>query len=123
MSSDARPATAGPYTPVRRAGDWIVCSGQLGLEDGRPAAGVAAQVALAVASIERLLAGQGAALADVVKTTVLLVDIDDFATMNEAYMAAFGEHRPARTACAVQALPLGADVEIEAWAYAPTGEA
>ena len=52
-----------------------------------------------------------------VKTTVFLADIDDWPAMNEPYVAAFGDHRPARSAFAVAALPLGALVEIEAWAY------
>jgi 2-iminobutanoate/2-iminopropanoate deaminase len=52
----------------------------------------------------------------VVKTTVFLADIADYAGMNEAYTAAFGDHRPARSAFAVAALPLGARVEVEAWA-------
>ena len=51
------------------------------------------------------------------KTTVFLTDMADFSTMNEAYVAAFGDHRPARSAFAVAGLPLGALVEIEAWAY------
>ena len=60
--------------------------------------------------------GEGASLASVVKTTVFLTDMADFAVMNKAYVAAFGDHRPARSAVAVVALPLGAAVEIEAWA-------
>lgn len=111
----------GPYTPVVRAGDWLVCSGQLGLSDGRLADGVEAQVAQAVRNIEALLAGHGAGLDTVVKTTVFLADIGDYQPMNDAYVAAFGPHRPARSAFAVAALPLGAAVEIEAWAYSPAG--
>jgi 2-iminobutanoate/2-iminopropanoate deaminase len=53
----------------------------------------------------------------VTKTTVFLADIGDYGTMNEAYMAAFGDHRPARSAFAVSGLPLGALVEIEAWVW------
>jgi 2-iminobutanoate/2-iminopropanoate deaminase len=64
-----------------------------------------------------LLAGQGATLAAVAKTTVFLADIADYPAMNDAYTAAFGDHRPARSAFAVAGLPLGAQVEIEAWAY------
>ena len=59
----------------------------------------------------------GASLDDVVKCTVFLTDMGDFATMNEIYMAAFGDHRPARSAVAVTALPIGALIEVEAWAY------
>ena len=64
-----------------------------------------------------LLEAEGASLDDVVKTTVFLRHIGDYAAMNEAYIAAFGDHRPARSAVAVADLPLGALVEIEGWAY------
>jgi 2-iminobutanoate/2-iminopropanoate deaminase len=111
------PRPVGPYTPVVHAGGWLVCSGQLGLRDGTLAAGVGAQVTQAVANLAALLAGEGAALSAVVKTTVFLSDIADYPAMNDAYTAAFGDHRPARSAFAVAGLPLGALVEIEAWAY------
>ena len=108
----------GPYTPVVRAGDWLVVSGQLGLVDGALVeGGTASQLTQAIANLAALLAGEGASLNQVTKTTVFLADIDDYAAMNEAYMAAFGDHRPARSAVAVAGLPLGADVEIEAWAW------
>jgi 2-iminobutanoate/2-iminopropanoate deaminase len=108
----------GPYTPVLRAGDWLVCSGQVGLHDGQLVeGGVAAQTTQAVANVASLLAGEGASLTDVVKTTVFLTDIGDYAAMNDAYTAAFGTHRPARSAVAVAALPIGALVEVEAWAF------
>ena len=114
----AAPKPIGPYTPVARAGAWVICSGQLGLRDGALVeGGIAAQVARAVANIATLLAGEGAGLEAVVKTTVFLADIADFQLMNDAYVTAFGAHRPARSAFAVAALPLGALVEIEAWAY------
>ena len=108
----------GPYTPVVRSGEWIVCSGQLGMKDGALVdGGVAAETTQAVANLAGLLDSQGAALVDIVKTTVFLTDMDDFAAMNEAYVAAFGDHRPARSTIGVAALPLpGAVVEIEAWA-------
>jgi 2-iminobutanoate/2-iminopropanoate deaminase len=70
-----------------------------------------------VANIGDLLGGEGRSLADVVKTTVFLADIGDYPAMNEAYMGAFGDHRPARSAFAVAGLPLGALVEVEAWAH------
>jgi 2-iminobutanoate/2-iminopropanoate deaminase len=112
------PRPLGPYTPVVRAGGWLVCSGQLGLREGSLVeGGVGAQVTQAVANVDALLRREGAALSNVVKTTVLLSDIDDYAAMNEAYTAAFGDHRPARTAFAVAALPFGGLVEIEAWAW------
>lgn len=117
--SDASPSRpVGPYSPVVRAGEWLIVSGQLGLRDGSlVAGGVEAQLSQAIANLSTLLAAEGAGLASVVKTTVFLTDIADYAAMNSAYSAAFGEHRPARSAVAVAALPLGGSVEIEAWAW------
>jgi 2-iminobutanoate/2-iminopropanoate deaminase len=110
--------TVGPYSPVVRAGQWLICSGQLGLLDGALVeGGVAAQLTQAVSNMAALLAGEGSGLHDVVKTTVFLTDMADFGAMNDAYVAAFGDSRPARSAFAVVGLPLGALVEIEAWAY------
>jgi len=107
----------GPYTPIVRAGEWLVCSGQLGLRDGALVdGGVRDQTRQAIANLAALLAGEGAALADVVKTTVFLAHISDFALVNEVYVEGFGDHRPARSAIAVAALPMGGLVEIEAWA-------
>jgi 2-iminobutanoate/2-iminopropanoate deaminase len=107
----------GPYTPIVRAGEWLVVSGQVALKDGRLIDGdVAAQTAQAVANLRTLLQGAGARLDQVVKTTVFLAHIEDYAAMNEAYTAGFGDHRPARSAVAVAGLPLGALVEVEAWA-------
>jgi 2-iminobutanoate/2-iminopropanoate deaminase len=112
------PRPLGPYTPVVRAGDWVICSGQVGLRDGALVdGGVAAQVTQAVANLRTLLGGEGFGLEAIVKTTVFLADIADYPVMNDAYIAAFGDHRPARSAFAVAALPVGALVEIEAWAY------
>ncbi len=110
----------GPYSPIVRAGDLLVVSGQLGLLDGEMVAGgVAAETNQAVVNIGALLESEGAALTDVVKTTVFLRHMRDFPIMNEAYVAGFGDHRPARSAFAVAELPMVALVEIEAWAYAP----
>jgi 2-iminobutanoate/2-iminopropanoate deaminase len=106
----------GPYTPIVRAGEWLVVSGQVGLRDGHLAEGLKGQVTQAVANLRALLEGEGASLTDVVKTTVFLAHIGDYAAMNEAYIEAFGDHRPARSAVAVAGLPLGALVEVEAWA-------
>lgn len=108
---------AGPYSPIVRSGGWLVCSGQVGLRDGAMVdGGVVAQTTQAIANLRTLLEGEGASLANVVKTMVFLVDMDDFAVMNEAYVEAFGDHRPARSTIGVAALPLGALVEVEAWA-------
>jgi 2-iminobutanoate/2-iminopropanoate deaminase len=109
----------GPYTPVVRAGDWIIVSGQVGAVDGVLADGVAGQTAQVIDNIRGQLATMDATLADVQKTLCFLVDMGEFSTFNEAYMAGFGDHRPARSTIGVAALPVGAQVEIEAWAHKP----
>ena len=110
----------GPYTPVVRAGDWIIVSGQIGAADGvLVEGGVAAQTAQVVANLSTQLATVGATLADISKTLCFLTDMDTFATFNEAYITGFGEHRPARSTIGVAALPGGAAVEVEAWAFKP----
>ncbi len=112
----------GPYTPVVRAGDWIIVSGQLGLLDGAlVSGGVAAQTTQAIENLQSQLASVGASLADIAKTLCFLTDMDTFATFNEAYVNGFGSHRPARSTIGVAALPAGGAVEIEAWAYQPVG--
>ncbi|MGZ4671852.1 MAG: RidA family protein [Ilumatobacteraceae bacterium] len=112
----------GPYTPVVRAGDWIIVSGQLGLQDGAlVSGGVAAQTSKAIENLEGQLATMGASLSDIAKTLCFLTDMDTFASFNEAYVAGFGSHRPARSTIGVAALPAGGAVEIEAWAYKPVG--
>ena len=110
----------GPYTPAVRAGDWIIVSGQLGLKDGVLVdGGVPAQTAQAVENLKGHLASMGATVADVAKTLCFLTDMETFAAFNEAYVAGFGESRPARSTIGVAALPAGGAVEIEAWAFKP----
>jgi 2-iminobutanoate/2-iminopropanoate deaminase len=101
-----------------RAGDWLICSGQTPIRDGKLIEGdIASQTTQCVANLGAVLAANGASIANVVKTTVFLMDMADFAEMNGAYAAMMGDHRPARSTIAVAGLPLGARVEIEAWAY------
>ena len=108
----------GPYTPIVRAGPWLVVSGQLGLREGKLVSGdTVDQLTQAIENLGGLLAQEGASLSDVVKTTVFLRHMSDYPRMNEAYTAAFGDHRPARSAIGVAELPLNALVEIEAWAF------
>src|SRR5688572_10736762 len=107
-----------PYTPIVRAGEWLIVSGQVGQVDGRLVpGGLRTEAAQALANLRGLLESEGASLSDVAKTTVFLTDIDDWPALNEVYAEAFGDHRPARSAVAVRALPIGAVVEVEAWAY------
>jgi 2-iminobutanoate/2-iminopropanoate deaminase len=113
-------APIGPYTPVVRAGDWIIVSGQLGLRDGSLVqGGVEAQTAQAIVNLRAHLQSVGAKLSDVKKTLCFLTDMDTFPTFNEAYVEGFGSHRPARSTIGVVSLPANGAVEIEAWAYVP----
>jgi len=108
----------GPYTPAVRAGEWLVVSGQVGLADGKlVSGGLEAELRQAMANLRGHLEANGASLTDVVKTTVFLRHMSDYALMNEVYMDEFGDHRPARSAIGVAELPIGALVEVEAWAH------
>ncbi len=115
----------GPYSPVRRVGEWVVTSGQVGLAtDGAGVSalvpgGTVAELRQALQNMAEVLAVEGATPLDVVKTTVFLVDMDDYAAVNEVWVEFFTDNRPTRSAVAVAALPIGARVEVEAWAYAP----
>jgi 2-iminobutanoate/2-iminopropanoate deaminase len=118
--TSAAPRPLGPYTPVVRAGDWLIVSGQVGVKDGELVeGGVKAQTAQVVENLRLQLESVGATLADVAKTLCFLTDMDSFDTFNEAYIAGFGNSRPARSTVGVAALPRGAAVEIEAWAHVP----
>ena len=120
MASKKAPAPLGPYTPVVRAGDWVIVSGQLGIKDGAlVSGGVAGQTAQAVKNLKERLKENGCTLNDIAKTLCFLTDMDTFATFNEAYVAGFAGARPARSTIGVAALPFGGAVEIEAWAYKP----
>jgi 2-iminobutanoate/2-iminopropanoate deaminase len=107
-----------------RAGDWVILSGQLGLDPatGKLVEGVEAQARQALANVAAVLGDCGAALTDVAKSLVFVTDLGDFATVNTVYADVFGSHRPARSTVQVAALPAGAQVEVEVWAYRPTSE-
>jgi 2-iminobutanoate/2-iminopropanoate deaminase len=113
-------APLGPYTPVVRAGDWVIVSGQLGVVDGKiVSGGVAKQTAQAVVNLKAQLASAGCSIHDVKKTLCFLTDMDTFSTFNTAYVAGFDGSRPARSTIGVASLPFGGAVEIEAWAFKP----
>lgn len=118
MAAPAQP----PYTPVVRAGDWVIVSGQLGMKDGALVkGGVAAQTAQAIVNLKAQLATMGATVNDIAKTLCFLTDMDTFGSFNEVYARDFGKARPARSTIGVKELPFGGAVEIEAWAYLPAG--
>jgi 2-iminobutanoate/2-iminopropanoate deaminase len=116
MAAPAQP----PYTPVVRAGDWVIVSGQLGMKDGAIVpGGVRAQTQQAVINLKAQLATMGATIDDIAKTLCFLTDMDTFPTFNEMYASGFGKARPARSTIGVKELPFGGAVEIEAWAFLP----
>jgi 2-iminobutanoate/2-iminopropanoate deaminase len=125
VSTPNAPPVAGPYSPAVRAGDWLVLAGQVGLDPatGKIARrGAGAETRQALANVAAVLGDCGASFADVAKATIFLTNLTDFGDVNEAYGEALGEHRPARSTVGVAALPAGARVEIEVWAYLPAPE-
>ena len=105
----------GPYTPIVLGGDLLFTAGQVGIADGAIVeGGLAAELRQVFVNLRSVLSSADASLNDVVKTTVFLTDMGDYAAMNEIYMEEFGDHRTARSAVAVKELPLGAKIEIEA---------
>lgn len=106
-----------PYTPLYRAGQWACISGQIGIDDDGLVEGFDGQLRQIFTNLDRLLAEHDVRADQIVKTTVFLVDMADYAALNELYAGYFGEHRPARSAIAVAELPFAARVELEAWAY------
>ena len=107
----------GPYSPILQAGEWFITSGQIGLHDGElVSGGLESELIQTFKNLKALLALEGLTLQNIVKTTVYLTDMNDYQLMNTIYIKEFSSHRPTRSAVAVTALPLGAVVEIEAWA-------
>jgi 2-iminobutanoate/2-iminopropanoate deaminase len=117
IHSPAAPNPIGPYVQAIAASGMLFCSGQVALDHttGKLIEGdVGAQTRRALLNLAAVLSAGGAGLRDVVKTTVFLVDMNDFAVMNQVYAEVFADSPPARSTVAVAALPAGARVEIEA---------
>ena len=115
ISTSQAPAAIGPYAQAVQAGNILYTSGQLGIEpqSGALPEGVEAQTRQSLDNIDAILESAGYARTDVVKTTVFLKDLNDFAAVNAIYGAFFGEHRPARSCVQVAKLPKDGLVEIE----------
>jgi len=117
------PRAIGPYSQATRANGLLFTAGQVGFD---PASGelveggIAAQTERVLRNLGAILEAEGLDFSSVLKTTVYLVDMADFAEMNTVYAQAFGDHRPARSTVAVAALPRGARVEIDAVAVLPS---
>jgi 2-iminobutanoate/2-iminopropanoate deaminase len=115
LTHDA-PAPVGPYSQAIKAGALVFVAGQIPIDPatGEMPEGIAEQTRLALGNVAAVLEAAGASVADVVKTTVFLQDLDDFAAMNEVYASVFTDEPPARACVEVARLPKGALVEIEA---------
>lgn len=116
LTTEKAPAAIGPYSQAIEANGFVYASGQLPIDPATgafPEGGVKEQTRQSILNAQAILRSAGLELSNVVKTTVLLSDIADFAAMNEVYAEFFGEPCPARSAFAVRALPKGALVEIE----------
>jgi 2-iminobutanoate/2-iminopropanoate deaminase len=118
ISTDAAPAAIGPYSQAMRTGDLLFCSGQIPLE---PTTGelvkddIDGQARRCLQNLAAVAEAAGGSLANAVRCTVYLTDMNDFARVNEVYAEFFGgDEPPARVAVAAAALPKGADVEIDA---------
>lgn len=119
LSSEA-PAPIGPYSQAIRAGAYLFCSGQVALDPKTGelvGADAASQVPQVMKNVGAVLAAAKLGFEDVVKTTIFLVDMNDFAAVNRVYAESFSENPPARSTVAVAALPRNARVEIEVVAY------
>ncbi|HEY6001024.1 MAG TPA: RidA family protein [bacterium] len=121
VSTGGAPAAIGPYSQAVRAGGFVFVSGQIPLDPASGemvAGGAAAQAERALLSLQAVLEAAGSGLARVVKTTIFLTDLADFAAVNAVYARFFPVEPPARATVQVAALPRGAAVEIEAVALA-----
>ena len=116
ISTKKAPAAIGPYSQAISEGNLIFCSGQLGMdpESGAMKEGIEAQTEQVLKNLSEVLKEAGSDMSHVVKTTVYLTDLNDFAIMNAVYEKAFGGHKPARATIPVSNLPKNALVEIDA---------
>jgi len=116
IATDRVPAAVGPYSQAVRVGDLIFTAGQIGIDPatGKLREGLEAQTRQVLDNLRAILEAAGSSLDDVIKTTIFLTDIANFATVNAIYGAVFSGQPPARSTVQVAALPLGAEVEIEA---------
>lgn len=123
VQTNAAPAAIGPYSQAIRSGEMVFTAGQIGLDpgSGELVEGVAEQAERALRNLSAILDAAGTGMERVIKTTIFLADMADFATVNEVYARHISSPYPARSTVAVAALPKGALVEIEAVALA--GEA
>jgi 2-iminobutanoate/2-iminopropanoate deaminase len=115
IATENAPAAVGPYSQAVRVGNLVFSAGQIGIDPvlGQLRTGIAAQTRQALTNLRAVLDAAGSNLNLVVKTTIFLRDMADFAVVNQIYGSAFTAAPPARSTVQVAALPLGALVEIE----------
>ena len=116
ITTDKAPAAVGPYAQAVRVGDFVYCSGQIGIDpDTGTLCGddITSQTVQVFKNIGAVLSAAGLDLSCIVKTTLFLADIMDFPVVNELYAQEFGGHRPARSTVQVYRLPLDARIEVE----------
>jgi 2-iminobutanoate/2-iminopropanoate deaminase len=125
IQTNGAPAPVGPYSQAIRSGDSVYCSGQVGLDPltGELVDGLEAQAERALRNLQAVLDAAGLGFDDVVKTTIFLADVKDFAAVNAIYARFMPEPPPARSTIGVGGLPKGALVEIEAIAHRPIADA
>ena len=116
IATDGAPKAIGPYSQGLVVGDLIFTAGQIALDPATMEVikgGIREQTEQVLANLQAVLTAAGSSLSRVVKTTVFLVDMTDFPSMNEVYQHAFGDHKPARSTVAVAGLPRNVRVEID----------
>ena len=120
INTENAPAAVGPYSQAIIANGFVFCSGQIPYStSGEVVGSTAAEQAVQVLkNLSAVLEAAGSSLSKVVKTSIFLQDMNDFASVNEVYAAAFGDHRPARATVEASGLPKGLMVEIECVALA-----
>ena len=126
IQTSGAPAPVGPYSQAIRSGDLLFCSGQVGLDPATGelvAGGVEAQAERALKNLQAVLDAAGLTFDDVVKTTIFLADVEDFAAVNAVYGRHMPDPPPARSTIGVGGLPKGARVEIEVIAHRTTADA
>ncbi len=116
INSDKAPVAIGPYSQAVRVGDFVFCSGQIGIDPAiKSLAGddVTTQTQQVFKNIRAVMKASGLGLKNVIKTTVFLANMDDFPVVNDIYGSEFENHKPARSTVQVARLPMDALIEIE----------
>ncbi len=116
IKTNNAPQAIGPYSQAVRVGNFVFCSGQIGMDPttGALVVGIEAQTRQVLINLTGVLEEVNVDLSLVIKTTIYVVNMDDFAKVNEIYAEVFGDHKPARATVGVASLPKGALIEIDA---------